>query len=61
MIIYIADYENNKVLEEEFGDVLNLEQFNRELDELYPLCWFDNELDAINDLKVFNFDYDVEF
>lgn len=44
MVIYVYDPDLNEILEKDIGDVANLAQMERELDELYE-CWADNPED----------------
>ncbi len=52
MLIYIVDYDKEKVISHEMGDVANLDQFNREMDELFgDGNWYDDEGDANETLE----------
>ena len=64
MTIYIADIDNNKVLKEDFGDIANLLDFERELNDIYDEEWFYDEEDAVYSLQCYNFafgDDDISF
>ncbi len=50
MLIYIIDYDKEKVISHEMGDIANLAQFNREIDELFGE-WYDDEADANETLE----------
>ena len=51
MLIYTVDYDKEKVICTEMGDVANLDQFNREMDELFQDGWYDNAEDAEEEIK----------
>ncbi len=50
MTIYFVDIDTGLILEESYDNVANLEQFERELYELYPDGWYYDKLDAEFDL-----------
>ena len=51
MTIYLIDVDLGLIMEESFDNVANMEQFQRELDELYPDGWFDDIGDAMEALS----------
>ena len=51
MRIYIVNIDTGVITERFYDNILNLEQFKRDLDEIYPDCWYDNVEDALDNLE----------
>ncbi len=53
MLIYTIDYDNSIIMEEEMGEVANLEGFNREMDEMFgEEEWFTDIAEAEERIKI---------
>ena len=55
MLIYVIEFndvdDKFTIVEKEFGDIMNLEQFERELTEAYDENWFNTMSDAVSELE----------